>query len=864
MSLADLLAQSRTLTTHLSKPDLPQIHLGLDQIENQSKKLVHKQRGDINSRAHYLLASGGLNASDLSSKIFNVNSNLNSTFEPLQPLHDNDVQGYLRHDYEQTIISAIEEGRRDTLNDFHDNLATNMQTSWDKRKAAIFEELGQHATGIAPTMDYLPESSLSASVHASIPSTSLAMNTRMNSYVNVVKKLNEYRLQGYNYGLISEFANVAKSLSTTDSRSNQVHDCWNLLASSLREKSVVNGEFQRAALSEREYAHAYLFESVESESARNLRTMWTNGSKRFLEHQFLKYIEKIIVQNPSQAQVGGVPLIQNKVRGFLNVKYRKNGGWSDPKIEIISGQPIWAMLFTLLRTGHAQEALELATESEEALGKTEREFVPYFKAWLDSPDQRLPKQLRDRFMSTYNTRIRFAAESGSIDPYKHALYKLVGRAELSRRNLPSVTNTTEDWLWLQLSLVRESSPGEDTPSESFGLRELAGLLLKFGEKHFDPKGNNPIKYFTVLLLCGQFERAVGYLYNNLQYQVDAVQFAVALSYYGLLRAPEKSHTSEIELLTSDANGQPALDFARIIHRYTRIFARSDPQEALQYLYLICLNSDAPQPISRQQIALCHAYIKDLVLETRSYAHLLGEVKPDGTKTQGLIERDLKLIKLDDERDYLLNIVKSAASRAELEKRTKDAILLYNLAEEYDVVVTVLCRELGASLSVNPAPQNDDIFDLARGILDHYKRDARIAHRVSQKNRETVGVLLRLKEALTLYEQSQLDAALSTIEDVKLIPLNGDVISITRKSEEFKDLDESISRNLSDVLLITMNILFKIHANLKESPFGDSSRQNKMSQLRAKARTLMMFVGLLRFRISSDVLQQLSRLDVMMV
>ena len=38
----------------------------------------------------------------------------------------------------------------------------------------------------------------------------------------------------------------------------------------------------------------------------------------------------------------------------------------------------------------------------------------------------------------------------------------------------------------------------------------------------------------------------------------------------------------------------------------------------------------------------------------------------------------------------------------------------------------------------------------------------------------------------------------------------------------------------------------------------------MSQLRAKARTLMMFVGLLRFRISSDVLQQLSRLDVMMV
>ena len=829
MSLADLLNQSRTLTTHLSKPDLPQIQLGLDQIENQSKILVHKQRGDIDSKAHYLLASGGLNANELSNKIFNINNNLTSTFEPLNSINDNDFKNYLKLEYEQIILNSIEQSKQETINEFQSNLSRNLQSNWNDRKQSLFDELGQHLISDDVTHDHDSDLNYSynnvTNYNSFNRNTSLVMNNKMNSYLNVIKKLNDYRFQGYNFSLINELSNVNKSLSTTDSKSNQILDCWNLLSFTLREKSIINGEFKRAALKEREYSNIYLNQTdPEGEKLRSLSKLWTLGSKQYLENQFLKYIEKIIIQNPVQAQVGGVPFIQNKVKGYLNVKYFKNNQWLDPKLEIIGNQPIWAMIFILLRTGHSQEALEFAGENEESLNKSESDFLPYFKSWLDSPDQRLPKQLRDRFMSTYNTRIRFAAESGSIDPYKHALYKLIGRAELSRRNLPSVTNTTEDWLWFQLSLVRESSPGEDTPSESFGLRELSNLLLKFGENHFDPKGNNPIKYFTVLLLCGQFERAVGYLYNNVQYQVDAVQFAVALSYYGLLRVPEKSHTSEIELLTYDANGQPTLDFARIIHRYTRIFAKSDPQEALQYLYLICLNSDAPEPIAKQQITLCHAYIKDLVLETRAYSQLLGEIKDDGVKIPGLIERNLKLIKLEDEKDYLLNIVKAAASRAELEKRTKDSILLYNLSEDFNKVIEVLCNELGSSLSSTNI-QYDQIFNIGSNILDHYKREARIAHRVNLKSRETIEILLKLKECLNYYENNQLDLSLSIIENLNLIPLNGDVIFITKKAEDFKEVDESISKNFSDVLLVTMNILFKLHANLKESPFGDSSRQN---------------------------------------
>jgi nuclear pore complex protein Nup93 len=80
-----------------------------------------------------------------------------------------------------------------------------------------------------------------------------------------------------------------------------------------------------------------------------------------------------------------------------------------------------------------------------------------------------------------------------------------------------VTNTTEDWTWFQLSLVRESAAGggeEEAPHERYGLRDLGKVLVKFGEAHFDPKGNKPMLYFQVLLLSGQFERVSDLLLLN--------------------------------------------------------------------------------------------------------------------------------------------------------------------------------------------------------------------------------------------------------------------------------------------------------------------------------------------------------------
>lgn len=55
-----------------------------------------------------------------------------------------------------------------------------------------------------------------------------------------------------------------------------------------------------------------------------------------------------------------------------------------------------------------------------------------------------------------------------------------------------------------------------------------------------------------------------------------------------------------------------------------MFSSTDPIEALQYIYLITLNSDLPNPVGQEQQTLCEAMVRNIVLDTKSYTLLLGE------------------------------------------------------------------------------------------------------------------------------------------------------------------------------------------------------------------------------------------------
>lgn len=167
--LSALLESSRALAAHLPRKELPSVNLSLDQIEAQSRRLVSQQPGasSDNDRAcvtlclrcmviltrfstrNYILAQAHVDAPALANSIAHLNTS--TTFSPLQPLHDTDVAAYLRHAHEQNLISTIEEGRRETQEDFYRVLEERNRRDWESRKKRIFEELGARTGGESRT-----------------------------------------------------------------------------------------------------------------------------------------------------------------------------------------------------------------------------------------------------------------------------------------------------------------------------------------------------------------------------------------------------------------------------------------------------------------------------------------------------------------------------------------------------------------------------------------------------------------------------------------------------------------------------------------------------------------------------------------
>lgn len=56
--------------------------------------------------------------------------------------------------------------------------------------------------------------------------------------------------------------------------------------------------------------------------------------------------------------------------------------------QLIASKPLWAQMFYLIRTGHVQEALDVAISCEKQLNDREPTFLVALRAWAESADRR--------------------------------------------------------------------------------------------------------------------------------------------------------------------------------------------------------------------------------------------------------------------------------------------------------------------------------------------------------------------------------------------------------------------------------------------------------------------------------------------
>lgn len=757
-----------------------------------------------------------------------------------QNLFDNDVDGYISNLHSQSTLALIQEGLEQSKRDFDTFLEDNVQIEWDKQRQRIYEHFGlgrqsedmaasQSAFGstargafgrstrkgrsmgprgasmngkstFGATAGGPPVLGASASVLGGHDASDKSVlggqaghqdryaRDKQEKFMDEVKKLNDARLRENTSSVLHAFSEVEKAAGTE--YSDHFINAYGTLISIIDEKDEVEATNPGSNQpKQRSFAKDYLDEQPNSVASVRIRKRILDGSRKYLEKKFLKHVDEVLQKNPSEALVGGVPSLINKVRGFVRAKVAfKELGADTELFQRIgdSGEEFpWVIVFYLLRGGLLAEAAEYIREKRNFFQNTDRNFQAAIMQYSTDPDRRLSPDTQQKVSHTHAQRTRLNTPE---DPYRTACYKIVGRCEMSKRNLEPIKETMDDWVWLQFNLAREGNRAEENAGEIFGLEELRSTIREIGQRHFmndeaEAAGGYGV-YFYLATLAGMFEPAINYLYTH--NYVSAVHFAIALDYYGLLRVSDWT-TAGSEILTFTTRQQPQLNFGRVVGHYTSDFRAARADAAADYLVLICMNADLPGEAGRQQAELCHEALRELVLETREFSTLLGDVKSNGQTTPGLIQERVPLLKLNGENGLLNTITREAAKMADDNGRTNDAILLCHLAGEYDSVVSILNRALAEALSVELGQEplrleplkprltaaetqqqqqrqandltstslsmlgTDDPVELAQKVLTLYDANSLWWRKVSQVNRDTIGILFQLNNAKKVIE-----------------------------------------------------------------------------------------------------------------
>ncbi|KAM9934292.1 hypothetical protein OXX80_006110 [Metschnikowia pulcherrima] len=889
--LKDLLDSAHNLPK-LSHGNIAPINLTLNELRKETQELSRNEKFNGNyTKAHYLLSKSGVNASEIESDLEALpvggeESAVATTGEKharttnWAPEGD-DIENYFIAKKDETILNAIEQSLASASRDFDKFISSSVSIDWKVRKDVLKKQLGIPVStkiskeDLAKSFTWkkaLPEANRllapMASSKSSTHSTKQVSRDKFESNARVVYTLNEHRLENRVFSVFSNFEELCKT--SVDSKSKQMGEIWRVLAELCDEKSAKISQEQL-------FWEQYQKPRVE----KSLKKRIVQNSKSVLEQQFFNYMDEIYTKDEKKPQEYLPATNINKVSYFIHKVITKNNGSTlMEKTLNYNGVPIWALVYYLLRSGLYAEAVELTSANAEAFNKFDKNFPIYMSHFAQSGCIGLPSELHERISADFQQTFQFINEDApEFDPYKYAVYKIIGKCDLVRRNLPRALNLSiEDWLWFHLSILNEfgASSASDLLYENYTLENLQRKVVSSGPQQFNASSNHPV-YAKTLVMLGLYELAVQYVYENI-YECDAVHLAIALNYYGLLNSARNSSN---ELLVIE-NDTPQINMSRLVGSYTRTFKISDPKVAAQYLILICLSRGGK---NNDESAKCHEALRELISVSREFGLLLGELSPEGDKIPGILERQRSLINLPDISSFYHHITERSAQRCEEEGRFFDAIRLYQLCQDYDTVVALLNKFLSELLSMTELSKplltgstfrtpegtlqptetsENNLILLSRRLTGVFDRNSFISGKISPKEREILSYLLPIVDIRESFVRKDWQGTLNRVKSLGLVPIvdSDDYLEVRRAAEAVNAFDVRLVKVIPSVLTLAMTSISHLELALLTKPFGgdETLAGLEYEKLKAIAKNIVVYAGMIQYRMPRETYSLLVSLE----
>lgn len=820
--------------------DLPRVERNLSQlVEAGQQLLTQATRGrrvgaadpsarDEEAEAAILLGSRGVDLPGLKAQLASLSrAGQAEASAPLEALPPTDIAGFLRNERENAILSVIEETRADTLAQVERLHWGAVSAEWERDKRRILHALGGPP---GPGSDLLELTRSIRPEHSRIHDSTLhagrsTLDHEEVAYAQVVSRYNEAVASGggsLKPDMVDQFGRLFQP-----ERDQEVSALWDITRSLVR----------KLPPSPNQAANLATWRTSE-----DCQKAIVQAAQNYLESDFKKFITTTVFNNMPKAQLGGVPGTYQLVRSFLKVQIPPN----TPGLEdgLIDGAPVWAMIYYALRCGDVKAAIQAANQAGQGLS----DMSKFLTEVNSSVDQRLTPHSDNIVKLAYRRSIR-----STTDPFKRAVYCLLGACDPSDEH-NEIATSLDDYLWLKLYQIR----GDEEIASSHALDHLTLTKLQiqmseeYGESHFNAY-EKPLLYFQVLFLTGQFEAATEFLFRTNRFRAHAVHIALSLFEMRVLLLPKNIQAALLSRESGDRNPLRRLNIARLIMLYVKKFESTDPKEALQYFYFL------RNERGTKDENLFMSCVSALVLESREFDLLLGQLTQDGTRAPGLIDR-LQNSPGDSQR-----VIELVAQDSEQKGMFEDSVKLYDLARKHDKVIELL-NKLLAQVIAQPASVESRRDRLQRQSVDVAKRYRSLGHSASKANIESFYLLLDLMTFFDLYHMKKFDDALDTLAKLKLVPLLASEIDLMVGN--FRLLQEEIRRNIPDLLLSAMSILFAQYKQSKSATPGrgmgqDGGRERHLDTLRDRAKALITYAGMIPYRMPGDTNARLVQMEVLM-
>ncbi|KAG5670116.1 hypothetical protein PVAND_000399 [Polypedilum vanderplanki] len=804
MDFTTLMQQAQKLVNETqNNDDLPRVERSMPQILKAINELHSRVTSSSSAQDVQAYILLGSKGIDVPKISKNLETlSARKTFETLDPVYDTDIHSFLKNEKENAILSIIQDVNKSSFENAQAQKWDHIQNEWKLEKVKLMNAL------VGPSQNWIdfrkmPEQTILN--EASQGTMKSSLNSIQMAYAREVSEYNRYD-KALRPSLVEKFTSVAQSFND-----KKIVDMWEIIKFMSNVRPIPKNQ---------------------DPAKQRFQAEFVDQAKKYLEKHFKVFMQTVISEHLKEAQRGGEASNYKLIEAFVNLKFRNPNeliGLQDRRDNFWP----WPMVYYSMRCGDNKSALKCL----ETFVSDQKELITAFEEILKNPDGKISAKIKSQIKMQYKQhKIRMS------DPYKRTVYAILG----SCNEQSELTSSFEDYLWMQLYLISNVSTDS---SDKLTLPALQRMILEqYGEKYFKAD-EQPQRYFEVLALTGQFEAAIEFLSRFDRYRTHAVHFALALNELHLIVGPRNIQEPLISVDIEDPKPLRRLNLARLVMLYVEKFEISDPAEALQYYYFLRHLTD---PDGKNLFLSC---VTDLVVENLNYELVFGKMQPSGIRSRGLI----------DEFDNTINV--SAACNSIADEFVKkglfeDAIKMYDIADNHEQTIRYIITLLSQVVhqQTKPGSVKERLQQITMEVNERY-RSKEIS--CDPQVLKTFNILRNLMDFFQCYHDNKHEDALEILAQTKLVPLSMNDLDVC--VQNFKKTGGEVCKILPDLLLSTMEIIYKKYTMLKKdvNKFNESVSDDKLKFLREQAKAITVMAATVPYRMPGDTNARLIQTEILM-